>query len=137
MNHDHDRVEPRDLDHINLEQPKELRWWCAVLGTGEEELRFIVRHYGSDSHAVEVFLNRCNMTGARYGKVHGLVGSPPCPSAHLAVLRSNHLRSQTVAALAAARDCEARIERLFGWSDRLIFFPDVPRRQSTRAPELG
>jgi hypothetical protein len=48
----HRQTGPRDPNHVGLNDPEELRWWCEVLGVTEEKLREVVGQVGSDAHKV-------------------------------------------------------------------------------------
>ena len=60
-----DERPPRDSGWINLEEPREVRYWASALSVTEERLRSAVRAAGDASSAVRQYL------GGQQGDVAG------------------------------------------------------------------
>ena len=59
MAHERKSVQLKDPERIDVEGRAELLWWCKKLRCTEEELRFVVKHYGVFAKDVEAFFERC------------------------------------------------------------------------------
>jgi uncharacterized protein DUF3606 len=46
-------------DVIDVADPREMIYWCTKLRCTDEELRFVVKHYGAKAADVEAFFARC------------------------------------------------------------------------------
>ncbi len=55
---------PRDSGWINLEEPREVRYWASALSVTEERLRAAVRAAGDASSAVRQYLGGQQEDGA-------------------------------------------------------------------------
>lgn len=50
---------PATDDIINVADPKSMIYWCTRLKCTDEELRFVVKHYGVAAKDIEAFFARC------------------------------------------------------------------------------
>ena len=50
---------PSTDDIIDLADPKSMIYWCTRLKCSDEELRFVVKHYGVVAKDIEAFFARC------------------------------------------------------------------------------
>jgi hypothetical protein len=46
-------------DVIDVSDPKTVIYWCTRLRCTDEELRFVVKHYGPNATDIEAFFARC------------------------------------------------------------------------------
>ena len=46
-------------DVIDVADPKNMIYWCTRLRCTDEELRFVVKHYGAKATDIEAFFARC------------------------------------------------------------------------------
>ena len=44
---------------INVADPRSMIYWCTRLKCSDEELRFVVKHYGVIGKDIEAFFTRC------------------------------------------------------------------------------
>lgn len=49
----------KNPERIDVDDHSELLWWCRRLRCTEEELRFVVKHYGPVAKEIEAFFERC------------------------------------------------------------------------------
>jgi Protein of unknown function (DUF3606) len=50
---------PAIPDRIDVESPSDVAWWCRKLKCTEEELRYVVKRYGTAAKDVEGFFAGC------------------------------------------------------------------------------
>ena len=46
-------------ENIDVGDPKSMIYWCTRLKCTDEELRFVVKHYGVVARDIEAFFARC------------------------------------------------------------------------------
>ena len=59
MAYERKTVQLKDPERVDVNDRAELQWWCKRLRCTEEELRFVVKHYGTDAREIEAFFARC------------------------------------------------------------------------------
>lgn len=51
--------QPAELGRIDVDSRSDVAWWCRKLQCTEEELRYVVKHYGADAKDVAAFFMAC------------------------------------------------------------------------------
>ena len=51
--------QPAERPRIDVDSPSDIAWWCRKLKCTEEELRYVVKRYGTDAKDVESFFANC------------------------------------------------------------------------------